>query len=215
MACAVHIHSAIHAMNTNPAMLADFVTFFNTHASLLIGCAVALLLLVVVISFAVSYLRREGRKSRHQQQYKQWRKVLKADGALPEFDSPVTLERGEVCYYSASGVRLCEPRAVRSGSYGGISSRGVDSFNIHSVGVGLRRATSWSRCSREIQNLRASRRDAQGQRLRVRALSWFAQAVPQAGPRKALEQPIGQMAGCHVSAVGIKKSGGGGVDGEG
>ena len=132
-------------MNTNLAILSDSVTFINTHSTTFITAAVVLVVVVVAVSTGVSYLLREAEKARHRKQYKQWRKVVKADGGLPEFDSPVTLESGEVCYYSASGVRLCEPRAVRSGSYGGLSSRGVGGFRIHSGGFRSESHDGWRR----------------------------------------------------------------------
>lgn len=66
-------------------------------------------------------------------QFKKWRNALEsADGYLPAVRLPINLQRGETGYFYATSVTLCEPRAVRSGSYGGGSVRVMKGVSIHS-----------------------------------------------------------------------------------
>lgn len=66
-------------------------------------------------------------------QFQKWRSEIDAtDGYLPEIHLPINLQKGETGYFHASSVTLYEPRAVRSGGYGGGSVRIAKGVTIHS-----------------------------------------------------------------------------------
>ena len=132
-------------MNENPLILADAVTFLNTHSTAILIATIVLVGIIAVVSLCIRYLVREAEKARHMKQYKEWRRRLKSNGSLPEFDAPIALRRDEVCYYSVQGARLCEPRAVRSGQYGGVSTRALAGVSIHSGGFRSESHDEW-RC---------------------------------------------------------------------
>lgn len=94
------------------------------------------ILIVSIVCLACSF-GRDKERARHldayaDEQYRLWRKDFEAaDGYLPEIPLPINLRKGEAGYFSSTSVTLCEPRAVRSGGYGGGSVRVAKGLSIH------------------------------------------------------------------------------------
>ena len=103
-----------------------------------IAIVASVAILVVSIICLVSSFGRDRERTRQldalaDAQFQKWRSALEAaDGYLQEIPLPINLQKGETGYFHATSVTLCEPRAVRSGGYGGGSVRIAKGVSIHS-----------------------------------------------------------------------------------
>ena len=64
-------------------------------------------------------------------EFQKWQSEVAAAGYLPELRLPIKLQKGETGYFQAAPVTLCEPRAIRTGGYGGGSVRIAKGISIH------------------------------------------------------------------------------------
>ena len=76
--------------------------------------------------------------------HKRWRaEIAAAGGDLPVREVPIRLKKGEVCFFYDPTATLCEPRAVRSGGYGGTSIRVARGVSIHTGRFGSESHDEW------------------------------------------------------------------------
>lgn len=96
------------------------------------GGILAIIALGATIAKSVDAKQREKDA---EAEFQKWVAAVEADGGqLPVYDESdldIRLKDDETCYFAADGVTLCEPRAIRSGSYGGVGVRAAKGVNVH------------------------------------------------------------------------------------
>lgn len=107
------------------------------------GSVIAAIWLVVIVVIAIcvacmilksSATRRrlEAMTAAAKGDYRRWLLAVKATGGeFPACSSPLSLDAGEECLYCCVDAALVEPRAIRSGGYGGATIRVAKGVSIH------------------------------------------------------------------------------------
>ena len=113
---------------------------------------IGILVLAVVIAIVQGIMadaRARKLDARANERYQAWRREIDdAGGDLPECSLPIRLKQGEVGLYCAHNVELLEPRAVRTGGYGGGSIQVAKGVSIHSGRVQSESHDEWRTITR-------------------------------------------------------------------
>ena len=109
----------------------------------IVGIVVFTVIAIVLVAVCESSKNRKLDKMADAN-HKRWRAEIEAAGCeLPVRDVPIRLKSGEVCFYYDPTATLCEPRAVRSGGYGGASVRIARGVSIHTGRFGSESHDEW------------------------------------------------------------------------
>ena len=107
-------------------------------------CCLGVAVVGVLAWWFWSAARERERDRQADANHKRWRAEIEAAGGeLPVRDVPIRLKKGEVCFYYDPTATLCEPRAVRSGGYGGTSIRVARGVSIHTGRFGSESHDEW------------------------------------------------------------------------
>jgi len=106
------------------------------------------ILAIIAIGAAIAKsVDAKQREKDAEAEFQKWVAAVEADGGqLPVYDEgdlDIRLKDDETCYFVADGVTLCEPRAIRSGSYGGVGVRAVKGINIHTGRIASESHDEW------------------------------------------------------------------------
>ena len=108
-------------------------------AVLALGLALTAVAAIIIIIIYAICNAAEARKNARldaaaDARYRKWQASLRPAGGtlnLPALAAPIHLQKGEVCYFADQSATLLEPRAVRSGGYGGGSIRINRHISLH------------------------------------------------------------------------------------
>ena len=104
---------------------------------ILVGVISFVIILCVILKSAADSRERANMSTMASSAYRRWLQAVKANGGeIPEYRSPISLEPGEECLFYSVNTVLMEPRAIRSGNYGGASVRVARGISLHTGGFG-------------------------------------------------------------------------------
>ena len=104
---------------------------------ILVGVISFVIILCVILKSASDSRERANMSTMASSAYRRWLQAVKANGGeIPEYRSPISLEPGEECLFFCANTVLMEPRAIRSGNYGGASVRVARGISLHTGGFG-------------------------------------------------------------------------------
>ena len=104
---------------------------------ILVGVISFVIILCVILKSASDSRKQANMSTMASSAYRRWLQAVKANGGeIPEYRSPISLEPGEECLFYSVNTVLMEPRAIRSGNYGGASVRVARGISLHTGGFG-------------------------------------------------------------------------------
>lgn len=112
----------------------------------ILAAVAALAILALVVVCVVNAARRRRAERLSNEKYFAWRSAIDAAGGdLTPVDVPIHLKNGEICYFADPTATLLEPRAVRSGGFGGGSIRVARGVSIHTGRIASESHDEWRR----------------------------------------------------------------------
>lgn len=107
---------------------------------------VAVIVVAILVAYAIGKAVDAKKDARADAQYREWLAALQRSGGdLPEREAPIHLKKGEACYFADPTATLLEPRAVRSGGFGGGSVRVAKGISIHTGRITSESHDEWRR----------------------------------------------------------------------